>query len=76
MSQNQESGEKEEKYVQTVSVGEQIASVFFMFIGVSGVVGGLVNLFDSNVDSRIALIMTIVSLGFGIFGVILWKDNR
>ena len=76
MSQNQESGEKEEKYVPTVSVGEQIASVFFMFIGVSVVVGGLVNLFYSNVDSRIALIMTIVSLGFGIFGVILWKDNR
>lgn len=76
MSQNKENGKEEEKYFPTVSIGEQIASVFFMFVGLSGVVGGLVNFFNSEIDLRITLIMTIVSLAFGIFGFHMWKDNR
>ena len=76
MSQNKENGKEEEKYFPNVSIGGQLASLFFMFVGFSGVAGGLFNFFNSEVDSRLALIMTIVSLGFGIFGVILWNDNR
>jgi len=76
MSQNKENGKEEEKYFPYVSIGEQIMSVFFMFIGISGVVGGLINFFNSEIDLRITLIMTMLSAVFGIFGVRLWKDNR
>ena len=76
MSQNKENSKEEEKYFPYVSIGEQIGSVFFMFIGISGVVGGLINFFNSEIDLRITLIGTILSAVFGIFGFHLWKDNR
>ena len=76
MIQNKENGKEEEKYFPYVSIGEQIMGVFFMFVGISGVVGGLINFFNSEIDLRITLIMTMLSAIFGIFGFRLWKDNR
>jgi phage shock protein PspC (stress-responsive transcriptional regulator) len=76
MSKKHEDSELKEEYVPTVSIGEQIASVVFMFIGISGVIGGLINFFNSEIDLRITLIMTLLSAVFGIFGFHLWKDNR
>ena len=76
MSKNKKVSDEENNNFTTVSISEQFASVFFMFIGISGVVGGLVNFFNSEIDLRITLIMTILSAVFGIFGFHLWKDNR
>lgn len=76
MNKKKKVSDEENNNFTIVSISEQIASVFFMFIGISGVAGGLVNFFNSEIDLRITLIMTILSAVFGIFGFHLWKDNR
>jgi len=76
MNKKKKVSDEENNNFTIVSISEQITSVFFMFIGISGVVGGLINFFNSEIDLRITLIMTMLSAVFGIFGFRLWKDNR
>ncbi len=76
MHEREKKSERKQDYIPTVSIGEQFAGMFFMFTGLSGVVGGLYHLINQEIDLRMSLIMILISLGFGIFGFHLWQDNK
>lgn len=71
----QQENEEERDYT-TVSIREQFLSIVFMFIGLFGLVGVLLNIFMSEGNLIFTLIMAVVPISCGILGVYFWKENR